>query len=402
MAALHPLNLTHTRDGRPILWQADLDHWDPSPKRSGGRLRYRCPLHDSDHQESFSLDPGSGRYKCHACGEAGTLRDFWPDNGGTAGRRMEPPSFEEKGKREAARATRAEQERAERLAAELPAHASTFFARLDAMNEALRDPACPGAIYLRGRGLDPLRAAALGAGYAEPNVWPGDRYENDGRGLKSGRVVYPLADPATGRLVSAVGRLCVDPTPEWSEGAYAIFKAAKQRKLGGCPAGVWPYAGIDEARRLQSPLILAEGPADALALTQHEALAQPVLALVGTGNVLTQASVRGLDGVVLALDDDDAGRKGTHKARVDLAVAGVRAEIPPRGWLQGAKDPGELARDAAGDAGGDVVAQRSYLEMIAALTQVCASFYTRDGIPSAGEGDVMPLTVADEEDVEWF
>lgn len=48
--------------------------------------------------------------------------------------------------------------------------------------------------------------------------------------------------------------------------------------------------------------------------------------------------------VILALDDDEGGAKGNHAVRLDLAFAGIRAEVVPAGWLGdvGAKDPADL------------------------------------------------------------
>ena len=364
------LTLARTRDGRPILWQADLDQWDPSPKRSGGRLRYRCPLHDSDHQPSFSLEPDSGRYTCHACGEKGTLRDFWPDKGGAASRRTPAPSFEEKGRREAERAARAEQERIARLAADLPIAASAFLAGMGPMSAALQDPTCPGAVYLRARGLDPVPAATLGVGYAPPNTWPGDRYENDGRGLRNGRIVYPLYDPCTGRVVSAVARLCLDTSPSWSATVREEFKGIKQRKLKGCPAGVWPYKGITAARDTHHPLAFVEGPADALALLQHGELPCEVVALIGTANVLPMASLAGIGGAILALDMDGGGIGGTRKLIIELALAGIPSEVMAAGWLgtSEAKDLGGLAQLAVTDA---AAAAACYDQALTALQAAC-------------------------------
>jgi len=133
------------------------------------------------------------------------------------------------------------------------------------------------------------------------------------------------------------------------------FKGAKQRKLAGCPAGVWPSRSIAVAREQGTPLVLVEGPGDALALAQLPTLTYPVLALVGTANVLPLASFREIAGVVLALDDDESGKKATRQARVDLALAGVPVDVAERGWLQGAKDAGELAQRqaAASDDDGD-------------------------------------------------
>jgi len=332
--------LPTTRDGRAILSRATLDQYDHAPQRSGGRERYYCPLHGGDNQRSLSVDPTTGQYTCHACGATGTLREHWPnapqDGKGKPPKQM---TLEEMGRRELAARAQLDQEHAARLAGEIPAAATAFLAQLPAMQVALRRAGCPGAAYLRARGLDPLLAADLGAGYAAPNVWPGDRDR------RCGRVVYPLADPATGRVVSAVGRLCMDANPDWPEDLRANFKAVKQRKLPSCPAGVWPYSAIAAAREQGRPLVVVEGPADVLALAQAATEPLDALALLGTANVLTAAAVKGLVGVALALDDDAGGSKAARAVRADLAIAGVSVEMLPVGWLGacGASDPADLA-----------------------------------------------------------
>ncbi len=350
--------IPRTKNGHAMLWQTDLDAYDPRPQRSGERIRYRCLIHGGDHQKSLSVDPRTGVFHCHACGESGTLRDFWPARAGgdaRASRRPTPrraPTVEDIGRQIGAERARADATREARLAASPTAEGAAFLALLPEACAALRDPACPGAVYLRGRGLDPLVAADLGVGYVGPNVWPSDT------GQVVGRIVYPLADPATGRLVSALGRLCTDPTDAWPPAKCAAFKKAKQRKLTGCASGVWPYEALDRARVERRPLALVEGPADALALAQCARAedparlgggAPPALALLGTEDALTRASVRGLAGVVvvLALDADDAGRRATSSLRATLGLAGVVAAVAPAGWLGGAKDAGALAARVA-------------------------------------------------------
>ncbi len=163
--------LPTTRDGRAILSRATLDQYDHAPQRSGGRERYYCPLHGGDNQRSLSVDPTTGQYTCHACGATGTLREHWPnapqDGKGKPPKQM---TLEEMGRRELAARAQLDQEHAARLAGEIPAAATAFLAQLPAMQVALRRAGCPGAAYLRARGLDPLLAADLGAGYAAPNV----------------------------------------------------------------------------------------------------------------------------------------------------------------------------------------------------------------------------------------
>ena len=364
------LDLPRTADGRPILRDDDLRVYDPTPQRSGGRDRYYCPVHGGDHQRSFSVDPDTGKYTCHTCKASGTLREFWPDTEGKRPSRRAPAlTVEEMGRRALERRAQAEAERLEHLAGEIPAAARSFLSRLASMQEALCDSECPGAVYLRGRGLDHARAVALGVGYASPNAWPSDH------GRRVGRLVYPLADPVTGRVVSAVGRLCVDLSPSWSEERCEQFKEAKQRKLAGCPAGVWPYGSVATAREHTLPLVFVEGPADVLALLQHPLMVYPVLGLIGTSNVMPMASLRGVAGVVLALDDDEGGKRGTQQAHVDLALAGVRVEAPERGWLGGAKDIGELAERAAAmadDESDNVETTLAYAAAVDAVTTACA------------------------------
>jgi len=339
-----PLNLASTRDGRPILWQADLDRWDLSPQRSGGRLRYRCPVHDGDHQRSFSVDPETGKYTCHngtcVASQGGTLRDFWRNQNGQKSV-YRAASLKEIGERALARQKQADEERIQRYAADIPVESARFLTRLDAMSNALSDPSCPGVGYLTGRGLDPIRASELGVGYASPGEWLHDEKRT------CGRIVYPLSDPLVGRTVSAVGRLAIDSASTWSDKARATFRDQKQRKLKGCPAGIWPYTSLAAAREHHRPLIVVEGPADALALLQHKDVPCDVIALVGTATVLPLTALTGVAGVVLALDSDQAGMKATRGIYAALVLAGIPAEVMPPDWLGGTKDAGQLAQDVA-------------------------------------------------------
>jgi len=365
------LTLPRTAGGWPILARADLDGYD-RPRRSGGRDRYYCPIHGGDHQRSLSVDPATGAYICFACGAKGVLRDYWPERSKPS-RRCAPaapaplPSVAEVGRSELARRADADAARAARLAAASASRqAAAFLARLDAMNDALRDPDCPGAAYLRGRGLDPAVAADLGAGYAAPNAWPGDR------GRAVGRIVYPLADPATGTVVSALGRLCIDQDAGWSDEVIAAYKRIKQRKLAGRPAGVWPYESVVLSVRDRRPLVLVEGPADALALLQQARQQLAVVALIGTANVLPVALLGAAPGVVAALDEDGSGARAARDLRAACAIAGARVEVMPPGWLGGATDPGDLAARMAGAREGDHTGARSYDAAIDAIKLACA------------------------------
>jgi hypothetical protein len=324
-----------TRAGRPILSLDDFPRYGGRPRRHGRELRYRCFLHGGDHQYSLSLNEETGAYICHACGARGRVREYWEDRRGVD----RPVSLRDHGRRALAAHAAAERSHAERLASPIPEAAATFLAQLDAMCAALAEPSCPGARYLRARGLDAALAAGYGAGYCAPNCWPGDSDRH------VGRIVFPLADPSTGRIVSALGRLCIDADPRWSAERHAMFKAVKQRKLGGCPAGVWPLERLQAAQQTGWPLVLVEGPADVLGLAALDP-ALPALALCGTGNVLPMQPVRGVTGVIIALDADQAGARGSRELRTALELAGIPRRVLAPGWMgaQAAKDAGDLAR----------------------------------------------------------
>jgi len=351
--------LPTTSDGRPILDRATLDAYDTRPGRSKGEHRYYCPIHGGDHQQSLAVNLDTGLYHCHSCDASGTLRDYWPaPAGGKDTRRAPaPPSLADRGRAVLERLAREEADKHAKLAGEVPTEASAFIAGLPAFTADLRCADSPGATYLAGRGLDAEQAARLGAGYARPNAWPQDK------GRAAGRIVYPLADALTGRVVSAAGRLTVDASPTWPEKQRRDFKGLKQRKLKDCPAGVWPYASLEAARAHGRPLVLVEGPADALALLQHaDGAGLAVVALMGTAGVLPLAALDGLPGVVLALDADGAGSRALDELRTRLALAGVRTATVAADWLGSAKDAGELP------AGDD--AER-YAAAVAAVQAAC-------------------------------
>jgi len=368
------LALPRTADGRPILSWDDLDRLDP-PCWGGSRLRYYCPIHGGDRQRSLSVDARTGLYYCHSCKAGGRLRDDWDDEGATR------PSGRHGGARPAATSgdnhtrqlatlLRADADRVATLARPIPDHARSFIDRLDALREALADRRCPGAVYLRRRGLDPLLAARLGAGYAAPGTWPGEA------AWGPGRIVYPLHDARTGRVVSLLGRACVDDTTLPTGG-----RAGKaQLKLRDCPVGVWPGGQAARARREGQPLVLVEGPADALALLALGGV-PPIVALAGTHNPLTLDVLRSLVGLIIAFDEDDAGRAASRRLAADLELLGIPHHAPPAGWLgAGATDPADLAAVSnrahlqecvrAGDRPSVSPEERAYRRLVAPLATV--------------------------------
>jgi len=293
--------LPTTRDGRPVLTLVELERYDPHPKRSGSRMRYRCPIHEGTHQ-NLSLDD-QGHYHCHVCQASGTLKDYWDLR--DPQQRPRALTFAERGQ--------AEREYRERRAAER-------------RREFGDDPPPEAADFL----------ARLPVGYADVGRWPGD-----GR-RRLGRLIYPLADPYTGRVINALGRLCQDLDEAWSPEKIALFKTVKQRKLAGCASGIFPYDALSFARAHDNPLTVMEGPADVLAVLQAGILA---LALAGTAETVPADVFAGLPPLIIAFDDDAAGRRAAETLRLSYALGGVTSRLPEHGWVQGAKDLAALAAE---------------------------------------------------------
>jgi len=324
--------LPTTRDGRPVLTLVELERYDPHPKRSGSRMRYRCPIHEGTHQ-NLSLDD-QGHYHCHVCQASGTLKDYWDLR--DPQQRPRALTFAERGQAEREYRERRAAERRREFGDDPPPEAADFLARLPAMQAALADADCPGRTYLEARGLDPDEAQRWGVGYADVGLWPGD-----GR-RRLGRLIYPLADPYTGRVINALGRLCQDLDEAWSPEKIALFKTVKQRKLAGCASGIFPYDALSFARAHDNPLTVMEGPADVLAVLQAGILA---LALAGTAETVPADVFAGLPPLIIAFDDDAAGRRAAETLRLSYALGGVTSRLPEHGWVQGAKDLAALAAE---------------------------------------------------------
>ncbi len=58
--------------------------YDPRPRRSGQWLRFRCPRHGGDRQQSLAVNEEAGRFTCHnaQCGIWGTLVEHQPTGWG--------------------------------------------------------------------------------------------------------------------------------------------------------------------------------------------------------------------------------------------------------------------------------------------------------------------------------
>jgi len=201
--------------------------------------------------------------------------------------------------------------------------------------------------YLAKRGLvdrDLLRA--LKVGYADGSLLKvipkgGEVREQlvrlgvvtpEGRELLGGCVVVPIPDPLSGQWTNLYGR---------------GVKTARHCYLPGPLRGVLNF----QAARLSPEVILTESILDALSFHQvGVAIAIPIYGTNGfTPDHLDLLKREGVKRVVLALDNDDAGRKGTDALKGKLEAAGITVRAVS--FPEGIKDPNELLVSLNGDAG---------------------------------------------------
>jgi hypothetical protein len=154
----------------------------------------------------------------------------------------------------------------------------------------------------------------------------------EGRELLGGCIVVPLPDPLTGEWTSLYGR---------------GMKTVRHCYLPGPLRGVVNF----QAAKTSEEVVLAESIFDALSFHQTGiGIAIPIYGTNGfTPDHLDLLKRERVKRVVLALDNDDAGRKATDALKGKLAAAGltVRAVVFP----PGIKDANELLVSRNGDAG---------------------------------------------------
>jgi hypothetical protein len=195
--------------------------------KAGKYLRFFCPIHGGDNQRSFQVNPETGHFKCHACGEWGYLQDLKEDR--RPAQRWGPsrPATETRKK--------------EAPAAPAPVKRAELGELLIAFQKAL-----PGSIaerYLKERGIPLEVAQRYGLGYAPAGGrWPG-------KGRERGRVVFPHTNPC-GDVVNLYGRAVGEDVP----------KAERHFHLSG------PKGNFNAPALTGETVYLCEGSFDALSL----------------------------------------------------------------------------------------------------------------------------------------
>lgn len=189
---------------------------------------------------------------------------------------------------------------------------------------------------------------------------------DQGRELLGGCIVVPIPDPQTGTWTTLYGR---------------GVRTARHCYLPGPLRGVWNF----QAARSSDTIILTEAILDALSF--HQAGIATAIPIYGTQgctadhlDLLAREQVRT---VVLALDNDDAGRRATTSLIERLTAAGLAVRIAR--YPAGAKDANELLVSTNGNASAvfrqlvDAAEPTPAAIAVPASSTPTASAITRDG-----------------------
>jgi DNA primase catalytic core len=318
-------------------------------KRKGKSLVGLCPFH-KEKTPSFSISADKGLFKCFGCGESGDVIGFVIKHDKLGF----PAALEALARRAGLDVERLMQDRpravprppADALAppaaapGPLLARVVDLYHRTFCEREDAQD-------YLKKRGLtDPDLWRVFRIGYADGSLLKtvpktgGQRQAlislgvvtAEGRELMGGCVVVPIPDPVSGQWTNLYGR---------------GMKAPRHCYLPGPLRGVVNF----QAARMSPEVILAESVLDALSF--HQAGVSTAIPIYGangfTPDHLDLLKREGVNRVILALDNDDAGRKATDSLKEKLTAVGIAVRVAT--LPAGIKDPNELLASRNGDAG---------------------------------------------------
>ena len=318
-------------------------------KKKGRVLVARCPFHD-EKTASFTVTPSKGLFHCFGCGARGDVFGFitkrdkvgfprameilarragldlkqlmserpTPKVNGHNGHGHEVPQIE---------TAPVDSSTTRRLLGSVVEHYhQTFCERPDAQD------------YLKARGLvDAELLRSWKVGYADGSLLKtipksGEVRDGlvalgvittEGRELMGGCVVFPIPDPISAAWINLYGR---------------GVKSDRHCYLPGPLRGVFNF----QAARAGEEVILAESVIDACSF--HQAGVRNSIPLYGINGFTSDhhdlLKREGVKRVVLALDNDEAGRRATDSIKERLTEAGV--EVRAVEWPEGVKDANEV------------------------------------------------------------
>jgi DNA primase len=332
-------------------------------RKKGRQLVASCPFHE-ERTASFNVSSAKGLFHCFGCGASGDVIGFVTkhDKVGFRG------ALETLARRAGLDLERLMEERPRRTAPAVRTAPRKDQPALKPTTEGVVFQGTPTAVllsrvvehyhrtfcaredaqeYLARRGLvdrDLLRALKIG--YADGSLLKATPKGGEireglvslgvvtpaGRELLGGCVVVPIPDPLTGQWTNLYGR---------------GVKTPRHCYLPGPLRGVLNF----QAARLSSEVVLTESILDALSFHQAGiAIAIPIYGTNGfTPEHLDLLKREGVERVVLALDNDEAGRKGTEALTGKLQAAAIAVRV--LGLPEGVKDANDLLVSRNGDAG---------------------------------------------------
>jgi DNA primase len=299
-----------------------------SLKRAGRNHKGLCPFHN-EKTPSFNVNPDRGTWYCFGCQEGGDVFSFV--------QKTEGLNFIET-VRSLARECGISIPESDGAASGLSERIYEANALLlERYRAELLHPECPGALYLKGRGLSPEDWERFEIGFA-PDRWdfavgvlrsarvPMELGETAGilsprtsgghYDRLRGRVVFPIRD-ARGRVLGFGGRaIAAGQEPKYlNTPETPVFR--KREALYGLPRAL-------ESIRRTGRTVIVEGYFDQIALCRAGLDA----ALATCGTSLTPDHARALllrtKTVVLLFDGDAAGERAMERALEVLLPAGLR------------------------------------------------------------------------------
>jgi len=324
-------------------------------KRKGRVLVARCPFHE-ERTASFTITPAKGLFHCFGCGAAGDVIGFL-----TKHDKVSFGTALDKLARRAGLDLKALMEERPRSLRPAPAEALARPAHTGGNGHAAAGPLLARVVehyhktfcerpdaqaYLKQRGLsdaDLLRAHRVG--YADGSLLKGLSKDGnvrqqllslgvitpEGRELLGGCIVVPIPDPVSGQWTNLYGR---------------GVKAPRHCYLPGPLRGVLNF----QAARTSAEVVLAESILDALSF--HQAGVVTAIPLYGTNgftpdhfDLLKREHVKR---AILALDNDEPGRKAADSIKEKLQAAGIAVRVAR--FPEGVKDANELLVSRNGDA----------------------------------------------------
>jgi DNA primase len=331
-------------------------------KKKGRVLVARCPFHSPDKTPSFTVTTSKGLFHCFGCGAAGDVIGFVTKHDKVSfGRALEILA------KRAGLDLKALMEDRPRIVRPAPAEALAPSVSTSGNGNG-HDPATLGpllarvvehyhrafleredaqAYLMKQRGLADLDLLhAHKVGYADGSLLKlipksGELHDHalaagiitpEGRELLGGCVIVPIPDPLTGAWANLYGR---------------GLKTPRHCYLPGPLRGVLNF----QAARSSSEVILTESILDALSF--HQAGIATAIPLFGTNGLtpdhLDLLKRERVTRVILALDNDEPGKKATASIKEKLAAAGIVVRVAS--FPSGIKDANELLVSRNGDAG---------------------------------------------------